>query len=59
LKFLIVIYLTLGTIYTIYIYSKAPRNILWVPINILFGPIMVVYIIILSKRGKRLPVDWW
>lgn len=59
LKVLLTIYLLIGIIYALYTHIQTPRSIFWLPVNIILGPLFVIYIIYMSARGKKLPVDWW
>jgi len=59
LKIFLVLYLAVGFAYAVYIGIKGSDKVWWFPVNMLLGPILVVYIIITSLRGKKLPVDWW
>ena len=59
LKIFLIIYLIFGFVYAVYVGLKGTDKIWWFPVNVLFGPITVVYIVYLSLKGKKLPVDWW
>jgi hypothetical protein len=59
LKIIAAMYLLAGFIYAIYVHLIGSERRWWLfPINVIGGPIMVIYIVILSIRGKRLPIDW-
>ena len=59
LKIIGVLYLITGVVYSVYVHAIGSERKWWLfPINVIGGPIMVVYLIILSVRRKRLPVDW-
>ena len=52
-----IIYITIGFIYAVYIAASTSQPIWYFPINLVFGPPVLIYILINSIRGKRLPVD--
>ena len=59
LKIVVVLYLLAGFTYAAYVHSIGSERRWWLfPINVIGGPVMVVYIVILSIRRKRLPIDW-
>lgn len=53
----ICIYLLLGVIYTTYLIKHKACTFLEIPINILGGPLMAVYIILTINKNKPLPWD--
>jgi hypothetical protein len=60
LKIIGVLYLLAGFVYAVYVQVIGSERKWWMfPINAIGGPVMVVYIIILSIRRKRLPIDWY
>ncbi len=59
LKIFLTIYLILGFIYASYILIKGTDRWFWFPINIVLGPLMVIYIFYISATGKKLPNSWW
>jgi len=58
LKIFLIIYLILGFIYAFYIAIKGTDKWVWFPVNIIFGPVTVLYLIYITIRGKKLPIDW-
>jgi hypothetical protein len=59
LKIIIAVYLLAGFVYAVYVQLIGSERKWWLfPINVVGGPMMVVYIIILTLRGKRIPIDW-
>lgn len=50
LTVLLYVYLGLGTIYGLYLLFNGSSSIWSLPINILGGPIMAVYVLIKTKR---------
>ena len=59
LKIFLIIYLILGFIYAAYILIKGTDKWFWFPINVVLGPLMVIYIFYISVTGKKLPNNWW
>ena len=51
-----ILYLILGFVYAVYILLWGADPWYFFPINVLGGPIMVVYIIYLTRKDKRLPL---
>jgi len=58
LKLFLIIYLIVGFIYAVFIAIKGTDEWYWFPVNWLFGPITIVYLLIVIVKGKRLPTDW-
>ncbi len=58
LKIFLLIYLILGFIYAVYIAIKKTDRWFWFPVNCIFGPITVVFLIYVTIKGKKLPTDW-
>jgi len=50
LTFILYVYLGLGTIYGLYLLFNGSSSIWQLPINILGGPIVAIYVIIKTKR---------
>jgi hypothetical protein len=50
------IYLGLGFLYALYILLFAGDRWYLFPINMLGGPITVVYIVVITLKGKRMPI---
>jgi hypothetical protein len=49
-------YLVVGTIYALYILFFAGDAWYWLPVNILGGPIMLIYIFIKTLRGEKIHI---
>jgi hypothetical protein len=59
LRIISVIYLLAGFIYAVYVHAIGSERRWWLfPINVIGGPVLVVYIIIISIKRKRMPIDW-
>lgn len=56
-KVLITIYLILGLIYAVFIATKKVDEWYWFPVNLILGPLTVLYLAYITLRGKRLPTD--
>lgn len=56
-KVLITIYLILGLIYAVFIATKKVDEWYWFPVNLILGPLTVLYLTYITLRGKRLPTD--
>ncbi|EKE00446.1 MAG: hypothetical protein ACD_22C00022G0004 [uncultured bacterium] len=50
------IYLALGFVYALYILLFGYDRWFAFPINMLLGPVFIVYIIYITKTGKKLPL---
>lgn len=57
LKIVAIVYLTIGTLHAFYVAIKTNQPIIYLPINIIAGPVVLIFIIIRSLQGKRLPID--
>ena len=55
LTYFIYVYLFLGIIYGLYLLIKGSSTILQLPINILGGPVMVIYIVYKTLRREKMP----
>jgi len=55
-KTFLTIYLIAGVIYTLHVSSKRPVAWYHLPINVILGPVTVIYLVILIARGKRIPI---
>ncbi|HSX39834.1 MAG TPA: hypothetical protein VLI92_04580 [Candidatus Saccharimonadales bacterium] len=53
---ILAIYLLLGFVYAVYILLFGYDGWLAFPINMLFGPVFLVYLFYLTKKNKKLPV---
>lgn len=49
-------YLVVGLAYAIYVVIKGTNSLVWFPLNVLFGPFAVVYIVWLTAKGRPLPL---
>lgn len=57
LKIFLFLYLITGAIYATYIAIKGTDEWYWFPVNLLFGPITAVYVLITTIKGKRMRID--
>ncbi len=55
-KTLLIIYITAGFVYALYISSKRPVVWYHFPINVALGPVTVIYLMVLAAKGKRIPI---
>jgi hypothetical protein len=55
-KTILTIYIIAGFIYALYVSSKRPVVWYHFPINVVLGPVTVIYLVILIARGKRIPI---
>jgi len=52
------VYLTFGFIYAVYILTKGTDKWVWFPVNVIFGPVTVLYLFFMTLTGKKLPKIW-
>jgi len=58
LKILGLLYLILGFVYALYVHAIKSETRWWLfPVNVIGGPLMVIYIVILSIRNKKIPIE--
>lgn len=57
-KTFLLIYLVIGFVYAVFIATKKIDKWYWFPINWVSGPIVVLYLVYITARGKKLPTDW-
>lgn len=59
MKIFIFIYLLAGFVYAVYVHSIKSETRWWMfPVNVIGGPIMVVYLTIISFKRERPPLEW-
>lgn len=51
------LYVVLGFLYAVYLLLYSPDPWYWFPLNVLFGPIMALYIIYKTAKGHR--IHFW
>jgi len=56
LFFIISVYLLVGFIYALYLFAIGSSKLSEFPINMLGGPIIIPYIIYITRKGKDLPI---
>ena len=55
IKLLAYAYLGVGVLYGLFLIRNRNTTLLQLPINILGGPILLVYIILATRSGKKMP----
>ncbi|MFC1625006.1 hypothetical protein ACFL15_01415 [Patescibacteria group bacterium] len=58
LKIFIILYLIAGFIYALYLLVIKSSEWYWLPINIIGGPIIILYTLYFVIRKKGKPITW-